>query len=739
MKKYSDYRWPTKLKKFSITDPFLKILATKYEREIPWQVVVKDSDTLSLFVEAEMLPTFLRRADYPFLPNSKHFFVTPHHVNLISALQNQEGLNRDEMLKLQQTALEKGENEATKQLVDQINLKKVGAYKTWIRALKDNYANEPAFCFLVLRSLFELSGYGTRRALFDPSLEIIAWLHHRIKQERILPSDHLAKQYCLKLGETSAGNLLQNGWNFVPADKNRVKQLTAICRGSGWCIAGQALAEHYLQSSDFYILYYKGQPVVALRQEKGTREIVECQGRNNQNPAEWFEDIQFFVESRDLRLSHRKKEMNRALQRSDNIGKQTAIWWKKRIDLWPFSIIFAPKAIEDALMPIAQQKAINYINFFDFESLLELINLPPDLGLGEEDWCRQISTNPYLFDKRPKPYKKHLSIQSACIQGWVERIEDGEMAWSEVAMMPEFVKNSAQYRDALAENLPAELVKDIRKHRSTLAERQNPVFIDSQLPINEHEPEKLAIERMVNIILNIEDGLYTETRFPELIRKRDDFDKLLVRAWQSAIQTWSPLWFALPESIKKLKEFQLSENTPKRVDLDKWCTKVNEKPWLLTQEKGVPKTIRLHQRILRAYREGWQLLLVRTPWCVWVKRGLYGRVYMSHALLADNDVIDSLTAGWKSCFKKNEASWWNASERMRKTPALQVAILRAIISKCAPHLYGRPYNPDSLNLECWKICDEIYQSYTKYFNSELKKLAVLNEIETSLRSLGFIV
>ncbi len=44
------YRWPAKLKKFGIDDPFLKILVCKYENEneIPWQLEVRDATSLGV-------------------------------------------------------------------------------------------------------------------------------------------------------------------------------------------------------------------------------------------------------------------------------------------------------------------------------------------------------------------------------------------------------------------------------------------------------------------------------------------------------------------------------------------------------------------------------------------------------------------------------------------------------------------------------------------------------------------
>jgi hypothetical protein len=76
MKTHYQYRWPTKIKGYGITDPFLKVFVAKYEREISWQVKVRDEETLIRHIQVEMLPSFLARIAYP--PNRalKHLYVS---------------------------------------------------------------------------------------------------------------------------------------------------------------------------------------------------------------------------------------------------------------------------------------------------------------------------------------------------------------------------------------------------------------------------------------------------------------------------------------------------------------------------------------------------------------------------------------------------------------------------------------------------------------------------------------
>ena len=253
MKRSSNHRWPSKLKKFGITDPFLKILVTKYEREIPWQKVVRDTDTLVAYLNNEMFPKLVGRAEYPPDKSSKSLFISSKHVNLEVALRYEEGLNWSELSGIKEVFAKNGKGAATEALVEQTNKRKEKAFKAWITRLQKTYPNEPGFWLLLLRPIFELSRKGNRRPLFEPSDDIIEWLHRRISRERFSPFDNLARQYCIKLGAGSK-NEISNGWIYVPQDKENAAQLAALSRGSGWCVAAQSWASWFLEESSFYSL-----------------------------------------------------------------------------------------------------------------------------------------------------------------------------------------------------------------------------------------------------------------------------------------------------------------------------------------------------------------------------------------------------------------------------------------------------------------------------------------------------
>ncbi len=720
------YRWPTKLKKFGITDPFLKILAAKYEREIPWQTEVRDNETLHNYVAKELLPSLLSKITYPPEEFSRSFYITRKHVNLESALNYAHDIDPSDMADVRQTLNQQSEGEATELLVEKINLRKAESFKAWTELLKKKYSRNPAFQLLLLRPIFDLTGHGSRRELLKPVLDILEWLHHRIKLRRLLPSENMARLYCVKVG-SGVIKMPDNGWRLVQAGTKNAGQLAALCRSSGWCVAGEGWAKSYLAHSNFYILYSEGQPVVALRNHKGSRQVVECQGRSNYSPTEWFQDIQLFLETRDFLLTHRESEMEKAVATSSNIDQKPFKWWQKRISLWPFAIFFAPSHIREKLMPGVRQSIIYYAEFHDFETLKDLIDLPANLGIDKEYWIKLVQTDPTLYLHCPQSEKKDPAVREACIRGWAENLEDFDVTLTELETIPNFVHTSQEFLAAIRDHFPSALRDKIRRHKGTWYERDNPFWIDNVLPYVPEEPKELTIERMVNILLNNENGIFADYIFPETIRERDDFAALRVEAWLSAILASSPLRFGLPEDLKKKKEFKPVPTKPKRVDLKTWIEKVLEKPWLLTQKSGVPKTIRHDKKILEAYRTGWEGKLDGAPWQIWFQyRAGTRRMYMSYALLADEHIIRILASAWQRWRDNGDRifeAWGWASHRMRILPSYQLAILNAIGS-----------TPDQpLSRGDYKVCEDIREE-----RSQLQRpMCSLDErIETLLKGNG---
>ena len=84
--------WSSKFKKFGITDPFLKLITVKYEKSIPWQTVVKDEATLTIYLRDILIPELKKKTIYGDYDKriSKSFFVYYEDLDVEQILQTDE-------------------------------------------------------------------------------------------------------------------------------------------------------------------------------------------------------------------------------------------------------------------------------------------------------------------------------------------------------------------------------------------------------------------------------------------------------------------------------------------------------------------------------------------------------------------------------------------------------------------------------------------------------------------------
>ena len=132
------YKYPTKLKKFGIDDPFLNIVVAKYENEISWQTIVKDQKTLLEFIKETMLPELMEKVKWPLEGIKKHFYVTQKHVDVNLALTTDQELDQKQVEIIKNTKKENGINKATELLVHIINSRKKKSFDSWIKVLEDS-------------------------------------------------------------------------------------------------------------------------------------------------------------------------------------------------------------------------------------------------------------------------------------------------------------------------------------------------------------------------------------------------------------------------------------------------------------------------------------------------------------------------------------------------------------------------------------------------------------------------
>jgi hypothetical protein len=668
----SSYRWPTKIKKFGIEDPFLRFVVAKYENEIPWGKTVNSEATLAAHVEEVMLPRLLDRVAFPPKVGVKHFYVSARDVNLELALSTDMELDQSEIEIVRLIRDEDGTEEAIRALVQVVNERKSVAFEQWSKLVGSDHLENRAFTLLLLKPLFDMAGRGARRSVVPPSTDVIEWLTRRIISGRLSPNDNVAQVYCWKLASGSS-HVPENGWQYIPSGYENAAELSAASRGSGWCVASIEWARDYIRRSAFYILHSRGKPVVALRSDPTGMKIVECEGRYNNHPSGWCVDIVFFLRTQAIELRHRNNAVREEVLSMGDLDDQSAEWWKDRLRYWPFASQLLPQALVDITFNDYRSEVTSYLNFPSFGSLAEKAGVV----LNPSDWANVVAIDPRRFSHCPDSLQNDPDVRQACITGWIERTGDGELVISELSIIPDFVRQAPGFHEVLEAHFPDGLTTLIRRPPKSYAERLNRFKLEEVLPATAGEPERLALERAVNAILTNDSANFSDEIFSSALRQRDDFPEIRKSAWKDAITAQPPLYFALPKDLKSAPDFMPLDGEVSRLDMDQWEYKVREKPWLLTQQNGVPKSIRYHLRILEAYRDGWIPYLEISPWRVWVKRGKFRRVYMSYALLCDSVIVDAFSEGWLRRKKTALYSWDSGSYRMRDMPVIQLAALRA--------------------------------------------------------------
>jgi hypothetical protein len=717
------YRWPTKIRKFQISDPFLMLLVSKYENEIPWQKIVRNQEDLVAFVTSSMLPRQLARIEYPPVQGVKHCFVSERDVDLELALTTDQELDREDIEIIRLIRDMDGAGAATAALVDVINNRKRIAFADWRGLLDRGYQSDPGFCVLLLRPLLEMAGAGSRRTIIPPDPAVVDWLYRRCKSGRLSPNDNIAKMYAWKLGAGSQ-RVPVNGWQYIPSGPEHAQQLAAAAAGSGWCVASLHWGSNYLRDSCFYVLRAEGRPVVALRASIDGRTVVECQGRSNSAPAGWFIDIDLFIRSQGIELWHREREMAKALQEAGDPLAQSPEWWAERFKYWPFATQLAPEGSQAKRSRVGAHDLAPYLGFPCVAALLE----SSGLSFGAAEWAAMVGIDPARFGHVPIQYQGDQAVRDACVQAWTERTRDGELLVSEIEGLPAFVRQSVEFVAAVQANVGKDLRARVRRPPRTAEERLARFQLDRVLPPSENDSYQLAVERAVNALLTYESYDFSDSVFTAGIRSREDFPRLREHAWREAIEAHPPLWFALPEDLKATAPFQLEKGPVSRVDLDGWVAKVQAQPSLLTQQSTVPKSVRRHERILEAYFWSWLDLLRVTPYRIWVKRGLYRRVYMSYGVLADPRFLGEFSEIWAQHRERLFTAWSRGSYRMRHMALFQVAALR-----CLGQL--KPVNMTSEEL---KFCLDVAE-LQRGVPEENREEPLVKEVRSRLMGMGLVV
>jgi hypothetical protein len=701
-----NYKWCQKIHRYKINDPFLRLVVEKYESEIPWVINVRDEKTLNSYLSDVMLPELKKRVTYnediKDIPK-KSFFVSFLDIDPETQIELMEYASENELRQARLWLSDKdlfGDEEynhdwgrwtkeeyekkcrdmAAFELQTVINKYKSEAYLHWIEFMQEVYPIQPAFQLLVLRSVFIQAGYGSRQLLNPPDKNVLKWLNQNIKQLKISPKDNIGKEYHLRVTNGLHSKLF-TGWQYIESGTQNSSRLSSAAQRSGWCIAGEYMSKYYLSSCEFYILRVKNKPVVAIRRMKNGK-ILEILGVHNRPSPQFFSDISFFIQTMsfefeelnasdpfpgdwDTMLPDFKNFTERTL--SENINNAT--WWSSRIERWPFAWEFAPEGLKQKCKPTSSVLSSNAFYLSLPEDMIEKAGVK----LTIDDYEEAISQDPSLFNSIGITDEPRLI--AACVKGAINKMNNNDITLKEFSELPEWVRTDKSILDLLSLKVPKSFEKEISRRGNYREERSAGKQMGGILGFEETEHQEISVLRAVEMIIKNESSDFSNIIFTEEIRNRPDFEIIREKAWIKALNNNPTFYFALPLDLFNRRAWEPLTTIPesKEALLKKWQNLVLINPWYLETKSKVPKSIRNHESLLRAYLLGWSKIIASNPSRIWKKINPYQRAYCSYAALRNFYFFSNLS----NAFENDPKSWGKSSDRMKAIPAYQLAMLAA--------------------------------------------------------------
>jgi hypothetical protein len=703
-------QWSSKFKKFGITDPFLKLITVKYENSIPWQTLVKDELTLNQHIKDVLLPDLKKKTIWneAYNQSAKSLFVGYDHLDVEQILKTDE-FTDDELIdvsvhlsdldnynefvetgqincSLEQYTIDCMEF-AAYELAAIINNRKQAAFKIWFDDVQKKHPKNVAFQYLILKPIIEQSGYNSRRLLPAPDNSVLKWLFVRIQHEFYLPSTNFGLEYRMRLSN-GLNHRVINGWQFIPSGIENAAKLTAAAARSGWCIAGQYYAEHYLVH-DFYILREKGKPVVALRVDKKNQKCYEVSGVHNEIAYNYYSEIWFFIRSifssstipsnfvksnsAERMVPHFSKIVNENLEKN----KKNLEWWQEMVSKWPGTYDLVP----DELQSKVKLDTSNFIKNQFYMSLGVEFREKYGINFSESDYIGLLEQHPQLYYELG--IQDNTALVAACIQGVLNRLIVNDITYKEYSKLPEFARKSPEIINRITTHLPLSFEKNIIKRGSNYKERNESVKLEEHVPYTQGESLDLTVLRALESILKNQSSDFTDVIFLKEIISHPDFKEIRKQAWLKAVLKDPTFYFAFPIDLvhEHVWAPQTKISAKDEKTLETWISKIEARPWYLATEGKVPKSVRYHEALLRAYLIGWGAILSKTPSQIWKKVNSYQRTYMSYAALRNFYIFSVLAKS----FGKRGGGFSTASERMRKIPAYQLAFLYSAIINNTPN------------------------------------------------------
>jgi hypothetical protein len=257
-----------------------------------------------------------------------------------------------------------------------------------------------------------------------------------------------------------------------------------------------------------------------------------------------------------------------------------------------------------------------------------------------------------------------------------------DITYKEYSKLPEFVRKSPEIINRIITHLPLSFEKNIIKRGSNYKERNESVKLEEHVPYTQGESLDLTILRALESIIKNQSSDFTDVIFSNEIISHPDFKEIRKQAWLKAVLKDPTFYFAFPIDLiyEHIWAPQTKINVKDEKTLETWISRIEARPWYLSTEGKVPKSVRYHEALLRAYLKGWGAILSKTPSQIWKKVNSYQRVYMSYAALRNFYIFSVLAKS----FGKRGGGFSTASGRMRRIPAYQLAFLYSTVINKTP-------------------------------------------------------
>lgn len=421
-----EYNWPTKIRRYGITDACQRFLVAKYESIIDWNGDrITSPEDLDRHLRKKMLPKLRHRMD-PDRPDSHYC----REINLEHMLQN-PAPHIDVARRIRGND---GDDAAREFLLDHINDQKRQVFEAWWEYLtEDNpvYAQSPAFQYLMLRPMLDSSNAKCTRSPVNPDAEALVHVFDGIRDGLLSPTEKLMKVLCefmafgmRKEGERPAFGTAC-GWVLI---SNRMEKaadrVAALSQGSGWCVASPSMAASYLRKSDFHLLVENGRGVAAIRTYMN--QAVEIQGRGNRDPGDWWPRILLYCATRSLHIiSYRKKNSDAvcAQYRAKLAGIESLKEMAAHLAEHPAQVQFVTDEVanDENYRPLITQAWLTCVKADPMSAALAPSWMPRDGELGAkliEGWRNLLDFDPASVLRLPDEMKSKMELAQDIWLSW---------------------------------------------------------------------------------------------------------------------------------------------------------------------------------------------------------------------------------------------------------------------------------------------------------------------------------